>query len=402
MKKLGFAIVIFVLMVSFLSVAFADGGIESKGIYIGVYADKNPDFRAEDVTFSLYSEDGVKLGEDTFFLCADDTTYVLYYDVDFVTGDKFLLELTKGAQAFEIGGKEIPLYNYGVIETYAMLNEENEVVIGNRFDVNLKSGKDIPMDMYIKGSLVNSKNSIKSLYGVPFCEMYKLIEYLYLDKDCLTVDGDTVTVAYDGKTVSVTVGKDEVVYGDGTRENIGANAWYYGGKTYVPIIPFAKTFSAEFKEYKSDFAYDMDIYPKKIKDAENFVIKNGIDSKTNYLIWISKKDFRLHLFKGEKGNWHLTDSYPCTIGAPSTPTITGQFDYIEKIPKWYYQKYYVGPVMRFHNGYAIHTVLLKYDGTEYDGRVEKKLSLGCIRVKKNVMEYLAKTVPLKTKIFITE
>ena len=61
----------------------------------------------------------------------------------------------------------------------------------------------------------------------------------------------------------------------------------------------------------------------------------GIKSTTDYLIWISKKDYKLNLFKGADNNFRLINSYPCTIGAYSTPTITGEFEYHEKIDKKY-------------------------------------------------------------------
>lgn len=401
MKKIICALILITLSISFV-LASASDRIESKGLYVEVYAEKNPDFLSEDVTFSLYSQEGEKLGENTFFLFSDDRTYVLYFDVEFVTGDKFLLELTKGAKSFVIYDKEIPLYHNTVIETYTMLSEEQEVVIGNRFGINLKSNDDIPMDIYVKGRLTDDKNAIKSMSGVMFCEMHRLLDYMYLEKDALTVSKDTVTVAKEDVSLSVTVGDDKITYSDGHTEDIGAKVWYANGNTYIPVVPFVNAFCDDYKEIRSDFALDMDIYPKEIKDTEEFVMEKGIESKTDYMIWISKKDYKLHLFKGTMGNWRLVDSFPCTIGAYSTPTITGQFDYIEKIPKWYYPKYYVGPVMRFYNGYAIHSVLLKNDGTEYDGRVGMRLSLGCIRVKKNVMEYLVKEVPMNTKIYITD
>ena len=401
MKKLGFALSIFILICLCMSVSFAEGGVEAEGIYIDVCVEKNPQLKFEDVTFSLYSLDGTKLGEDTFFLTSDEIDYKLFYNVPFVTGDKFLLELSQGARSFTFYDKEIPLYHNAEIETYAMLNESNELVIGNTFGINLKPFQDMDMDVYVKGRLTDDKNLLKSDNGVVFCEMYRLLDYMYMDKSALTVSGDTVTITKNDVSLSVTVGDDKVTYSDGHTEDIGAKVWYANGNTYIPVSFFARAFCEDYKEIKSDYAYDMDIYPFGISKTEEFVMNNGIESKTDYLIWISKKDFKLHLFKGTKGNWRLMKSYPCTIGAPSTPTITGQFDYIEKVSKWYYPKYYVGPVMRFYNGYAIHSVLLKNDGSEYDGRLGMRLSLGCIRVKKDVMEYLASEVPMNTKIYIT-
>lgn len=400
MKKIICALMMLVVVISCISVS-ANGGVQAKGIYVDVYVAENPAFTAETVTFSIYNTDAEKIGEQSFFLAADDTNYELYYDVDFVTGDKFLLELTMGGESFVAGSETIPVYNYIPIETYAMLDESGNVVIGNTFSVTLNSNSTM-MDVYINGARNKNSFDVKNVSGVVFCEMHKLVEFLHLDKDSISVDGDNVTIKSEDKSAMITVGDSKVVYSDGSEDISGAKSWYAKGKTYLPVAPFAKLFADKYKEIKSDYAFDIEIDPAIDVLAEKFVIQNGIDSKTNYLIWISKKDFRLHLFKGSKGNWKLDKSFPCSIGAPSTPTITGQYDYIEKLSRWTYPNYYVGPVMRFHNGYAIHTVLLRYDGTEYDGRVGMKLSHGCIRVKKDVMEYLIKEVPMKTKIYITE
>lgn len=400
MKKIICALMILVVIMTCIG-AGASGGVQSRGIYVDVYVAKNPAFTAENITFSLYNSDAEKIGEQSFFLGADDTRYELYYDVDFVTGDKFLLELTMGGESFVAGNEIVPVYNYIPVETYAMLDGAGNVIIGNTFSVTLNPNS-TKMDVYINGERNKNCFDVKNVSGVVFCEMHKLVEFLHLDKDSISVDGDNVTIKSEDKSATITVGDNRVLYSDGSEEIVGAWSWYAKGKTYLPVAPFAKYFADKYREVKSDYAFDIEIDPAINILAEKFVIQNGIDSKTNYLIWISKKDFRLHLFKGSKGNWKLEKSFPCTIGAPSTPTITGQYDYIEKLSRWTYPKYYVGPVMRFYNGYAIHTVLLKYDGTEYDGRVGHQLSLGCIRVKKDAMEYLVETVPMKTKIYITE
>ena len=68
---------------------------------------------------------------------------------------------------------------------------------------------------------------------------------------------------------------------------------------------------------------------------------------------------------------------------------------------WDYPGYYVGPVMRFHNGYALHSTLLYYGGGEYDGRVRVNISHGCVRLHPQDINWLASYIPLGTKIYIT-
>ncbi|MBR3942936.1 MAG: L,D-transpeptidase [Clostridia bacterium] len=136
--------------------------------------------------------------------------------------------------------------------------------------------------------------------------------------------------------------------------------------------------------------------------AEQFVNQNNYQSKTDYLIWVSKSDYRTVLFKkGENGSWVYRDSFKCTIGAPSTPTITGEFEYHQYQPKWYYEDFWCGPVMRFYGGYALHSTLIRYDGSAYDARLGVKASHGCVRLAPEVMNYLVKVTPMHTAIVVT-
>lgn len=137
-------------------------------------------------------------------------------------------------------------------------------------------------------------------------------------------------------------------------------------------------------------------------EATAFVNASGVGSKTDYLIWISKKDFKVSVFLGEAGNWRFVDAFDCSIGAPSTPTITGQFEYFQYQSRWSYPTYYVGPVMRFApNGYAMHSTLLRYNGTPADGRLRKQISHGCVRLAPYSINWLASYIPLHTRVYIT-
>jgi len=135
---------------------------------------------------------------------------------------------------------------------------------------------------------------------------------------------------------------------------------------------------------------------------EKHVNDLAVWSNTPYLIWVSKANFTVNVFYRENGKWNLVNEFPCSIGAPSTPTVTGQFVYHQYQPKWYYNGYYVGPVMRFYNGYALHSTLIYDDGTPKDSRIGKRISLGCVRMRPEEITYLSEIIPLDTKIYITE
>ncbi len=135
--------------------------------------------------------------------------------------------------------------------------------------------------------------------------------------------------------------------------------------------------------------------------AEPFVNQNNYTSKTDYLIWISKSDYRVTLLKKGENGWVYRDSFKCTIGAPSTPTITGQFEYHQYQPKWYYDDFWCGPVMRFYGGYALHSTLIRYDGTAYDSRLGVMASHGCVRLAPEAINWLASITPMYTAVVVT-
>ena len=120
-----------------------------------------------------------------------------------------------------------------------------------------------------------------------------------------------------------------------------------------------------------------------------------------FLVWVSKKNYAVTVFTGSKNNWKSEKSFKCSIGAPSTPTITGQYEYFSKESRWTYPTYYVGPIMRFYKGYALHSTLLRYDGTSADGRLGMKISHGCVRLAPSDIQWLVDMVPLHTKIYVT-
>ncbi len=136
--------------------------------------------------------------------------------------------------------------------------------------------------------------------------------------------------------------------------------------------------------------------------AEKHVNEKQIWSDTPYLIWVSKKNFTVSVFLREDGEWNCIKYFGCSIGAPGTPTITGQFTYHQYQTKWDYGSYYVGPIMRFYGGYAIHSTLVNNNGTDRDGRIGKMISHGCVRVRPENINWLTYYVPLGTKIYITE
>lgn len=136
--------------------------------------------------------------------------------------------------------------------------------------------------------------------------------------------------------------------------------------------------------------------------SENFVNSRGIGSPTDYMIWVSKANFTVTIFeRNEEDAWDCLRIMPCSIGAPGTPTVTGQFQYYQYQNKWDYGSYYCGPVMRFYGGYALHSVLVNNNGTFRDGRIGMMISHGCVRMLPEDIQWLTEITPLKTKVYVT-
>jgi len=144
------------------------------------------------------------------------------------------------------------------------------------------------------------------------------------------------------------------------------------------------------------------LYTTWAEKAEKQVNDIRVWSDTDYLIWVSKSNYAVSVFLRDAGKWDCIKRIDCSIGAPNTPTVTGQYRYYQYQTKWQYDGYYVGPIMRFYRGYAIHSTLMNNDGTDRDARVGKMISHGCVRVSPDDMQWLTYYVPIGTKIYVTE
>lgn len=220
--------------------------------------------------------------------------------------------------------------------------------------------------------------------------------------------GEVLVSSKDQLSLEIPVPKYEI----GTKFKVvlteGAESLVYYTDTFYP----GEAFTAETYAYKgtdgnvviSDSVH-ISIMPSTEPwdiTAEKFAKANNFDSNTDYLIWVSKNNYTVSVFLKRDYGWDCIRQIACSIGAPSTPTVTGEFTYYQYHNRWSYNKYYVGPVMRFYNGYAIHSTLVNYDETDYDARLGKKISLGCVRVLPKDARWLTDYVPLGTKIYVTE
>lgn len=350
-----------------------------------------------EVTFKVYDASGEKLlAEKKVAVKNDDRSFNVEFELpEYTVGDKFIVRTEGGASAEYNGatGEELTL------QPYVYHREDGTPLCQTVFYINLVTeAQKRDYTVYFSGSPVN--------YPYYLCgdEIY-MDERLFSDLRIERVnDGESLTLYSENGNKSMSFFKDDIyALNNWVGYNLKHPAFTVDGVFYVPISDVADVFMCSCSVKEEASKVDISVLPSayEIKAEEKFVNEGGYESKTDRLIWVSKKDFRVHFFKGGKNSWILEASYPCTIGTDWTPTIEGEFEYIERLNRWTYATYYCGPVMRFHNGYALHSTLLRYDGTPYDNRVEMKLSHGCVRLHPEDINYLVSATPFKTKILIT-
>ena len=260
------------------------------------------------------------------------------------------------------------------------------------------------VDLYIYGEGV-------ALSDFPIIENGTLFlpakEYLAnLGANDFSVDEDgQITVTYGKKIIAMHIGGTDAMQNGETAE-LPVAPFLVGETVYAPMrfVSEGLGFTVETKDNGKILSVYADVPHRKTaaKSAEEYVNSAGLTSQTPYLIWVNKSQYTVYTFLRENGRWNLVYSCPCSIGTSATPTVTGTFKYFSREARWTYEKFYVGPIMRFYGGYAIHSTLLNYDGTDYNATVGKKLSHGCVRVRPDDINWLVCYVPLKTTVHVTE
>ena len=142
---------------------------------------------------------------------------------------------------------------------------------------------------------------------------------------------------------------------------------------------------------QSDFLTGMDL------KAQSYT------SNTNYLILVDRSTHTVGVYHGSYGNWNKVHEYLCTVGAPSTPTVVGDFAIYRK------GRYFDSGASRcfyysaFYGGYYFHSVLYYKDNEPLrimDGRLGMNLSHGCIRLQVDNAKWIYDNCPIGTRVIV--
>lgn len=376
----------------------------SKQFKLDIDITHHPYVIPNEAVIELYSDKNELLGTAKEYVGQDTTALNLVFDVpEYKMGQKFRVKLVSGLRSIKYYDAFVEAGGMLDVQTYGYLNDKGEYTQNNGCALTGNPHYEKELCMYVSGNFLKDISPrARIVDGVSMMPVRAIGEAMGLK-----VKYDK---AYD--SVVCSVGDDEVIFNANStyttifgQDTFSPHATVYiEGSLFVPVRTLAEAFNSSLEVL--DFGDHLDIIigeSPMVKEFRNRtpVNRDGIGSRTNYLVWVSKHEYKVRVYEGQQYQWSLLKEFPCALGAWDTPTITGQFEYIERT-QWDYGTYYVGPVLRFHNGYALHSTLLYYGGGEYDGRVGVNISHGCVRLHPQDINWIADTIPFRTRIYITE
>lgn len=357
--------------------------------------------KESEAKIELLSSDGKSLGEKTAHISSDTDTVVFEFDVpEYTIGTSFKIRAVDGLDCIVYYTDRYYVGSELTFPTYSYIDDNGNVTASTDVAVTINPLYDKSINLYYDGKPTGiwGARIIDGVTMVPAEALAKAVGYD--TKYDSTYNTQIISIA--DKYMFFNVGTDyTTIFGaDVTAQHPTVmidNTVYIALRTYADNVGVTL-------DVKDNIEY-LDIYMGKDPYLEQyynsmFVNRSGISSRTSYLVWVSLSEYKTRVYQGSQYKWRPILEATCAIGAPSTPTVTGSFEYNYKT-RWDYGSYYVGPCLVFYRGYALHSVLLWQNGTEYDGRVGMKLSHGCIRLKKKDIDFIASTIPVGTRIYIT-
>lgn len=130
-------------------------------------------------------------------------------------------------------------------------------------------------------------------------------------------------------------------------------------------------------------------------------LANRYSSLTGWLILVDTWSNHVVIFSGSRGSWVVEKYWLCSSGAPSSPTVKGQFtvgsrgiSFGHGYTCWYWTQ--------FCGDYLFHSVKY-YQGSMsaiQDGRLGVNVSAGCVRLDINNAKWIYDTIPSGTKVVV--
>lgn len=376
----------------------------SDKVVLNVYVEDIYNLLPKNMVFGIYSPSGQFWGAKHIWVSEAGADYqIVFYTPEYVIGDELGLKVFSGAQEISFSDKVYKCEEIIPLKTSTYIDTTNTRVNNNEFRVSA-----VPLTAEKVTAFANEwqlyfQNPAKLIDNTCMIPLMEYLEALGMQervkfieetgKIDIVSNGHNVVFFLDGKDMYA---DDEVTYSETVPMKIN-------DVIYVPFRFLVEGLGGRVEAVRNEEnkLVVTTVFHRQPLAAE-FVNSKGITSQTDYLIWISKKDFKVHLLKKDNDVWRDYRAFDCTIGKPSTPTITGEYEYHSREEKWPFAQYYVAPIMRFYKGYALHSTLINYDGTPHDDRLREMLSHGCVRMAPKDISWLTQKVPLYTKVYVTD
>ena len=401
MKKI-ISMLLCAVLLSGTFTAFADDLMtETKSVSVTATVSDTPYRKVSDITFEILSSDGEVLDKDTQHLDYNTKSLVFTFDIPtFEIGTSFKVRAVDGLDS--VGYYE-DIYHTGgemSLPTYYYIDANGNTVESTDIAVTIYPLYDKTINLYYNANWANATGA-RIINGNAMIPARAVAEFIGFNVR-YDEDYNVEVISLDGKDMYFNVGTAYTTI-FGTDLFAPEPTVMIDGAVYISLRTFADAIGSELEV--KDYGTYMDINMSESEFINEYfkrlpINQMNISSRTNYLVWVSLSEYKTRLYQGRINQWKPILDTTCAIGAPGTPTVTGSFEYNYKT-RWDYGTYYVGPCLVFYRGYALHSVLLYQNGTEYDGRVGMKLSHGCIRLKKKDIDFIANTIPVGTKIYIT-
>lgn len=229
----------------------------------------------------------------------------------------------------------------------------------------------------------------------------------------LTILGKNCHITIDGTVSSVTVsGTGTVLDGSGSVSTLTLNV--KDSQVSLPVsnrvenfpkVDYETASSTVTTGYKGNYtlawAQEHD-YTDEVKTA--WVNGRGLESKTDYLIWVSIAMQRVNIFQGTQGSYELIRSNIVGTGAPGRGTPVGTYTTTYKQTNgWTTSSYTVKPVVGFKQGtgYAFHSRLYYPNSSNIkDASIGYPISHGCVRMYDEDVNYIFDNIPVGTTVVV--
>lgn len=352
---------------------------------------------AENAVFTL--SDGQNSYEKTVPVASDrDFLDMSFYISDgYIPGKEFTFTAVSGIDSLLYNGQTYSLGEPITIKTSFLENADGSFEISDSAQMKYIPQTSNEIFLYHNGNYVNLPLTGYVMDGQVLLPLEKLAEILEAE---LFFDTGYNCYILRNMYVSCSLYENGGIVIENEIKNAPAPT-SMNGVLYTPINDIITAFEGTLNFTQHDKGFDVFLNYKPQTPEEKYINHSGHASETDYLIWVSKANFKVHVFTGKAGDWELVRTIPCSIGKSYTPTCEGTYRYYESITKWDYGSYYVAPVMRFNRGYALHSTLVNNDGSDHDGRIGEMVSHGCVRIYPPDMQWLFATVPLYTTVHVT-